>query len=170
MAKIKIEFTEDHISLIRALRFEKLQQKFYVLPRHEDIEIEDVGNAKFFNVFDKKHIDLIAPVEVRTAADFGEEIYGIDTYNLWGGTYIFEDMAYILGKTDKMIEGTSESPNGPQFDEETTNYFIELANFIVDNLQNIEEIVHQFCMTGIQAGVTYECNPNEHIWHLAEKK
>lgn len=172
MAKLKIKFTEDQIKLIKALRFEQINPKFYVTPAHEDVSVEEVGNTRFnvisWNRMGNGGFETVAPITVQNAMDLGDNLYGIDSYNLWGGTYILEDMALILGKMDKLIEGTSEDPDGPKFDEETTQYFFEMANFIVDNLCNIEEILHQFCTEGIQADTTYSCKPNEHIWHKEE--
>ena len=69
--KIKLNFTNEHIALIKALNFTK---------------------------FDDSH-------------------YGIDNYNIWGGTFIWEQMAYILGYQDAIIPSTMEDPTGPKFYE-----------------------------------------------------
>lgn len=170
MARKKIEFTEDQIKLIKNLRFGHIEPKFFVEPCHEDVSVKNVGNSRY-NVSNivrengKPVAESIAPIEVRNPLDFGDNLYGVDTYNLWGGTYIYEDIAYIVGKMDKVVEGTLEDPDGPKFDEETTQYLDELASFIIDNLSDIEEILHQFCTEGIRTGVAYTCKPNEHIWH-----
>lgn len=120
MAKIKLKFTEDQISLIKGLRFERIN----------------------------------------------ENIYGIDNYNLWGGTFIWEDMAYILGKTDKIVKGTEEDVTGPKYDDETMEYFKDLDAFIVDNIQCIVEILLQFCdKGGIAPGKTYWAYDYQHIWY-----
>lgn len=179
MAKLKIEFTEDHIKLIKNLRFEQIEPKFYVDSCHEDVSVKAVGKGRF-NVSalhrtidengNRSAFEVIAPIEIKSAQDYGDNLYGIDTYNLWGGTYIYEDIAYIIGKMDKVIEGTLEDPDGPKFDEETTAYMDELASFIIDNLQNIEEILHQFCTVGIEAGVYYTCNPAQHLWSKEAKE
>ena len=168
MAKIKIQFTEDHIKLIKNLRFGEIEPKFYVTPIHDSVGVNVVGNGKFniTNVekFGNEVIETIAPIEVKSAQDYGGNLYGIDSFNLWGGTYIYEDIAYIIGKMDHVLEETLEDPDGPKFDDETTQYMDELASFIIDNLVNIEEILHQFCTEGIQEGVVYTCKPNEHLW------
>jgi hypothetical protein len=174
MARMKIEFTEDQIKLIKNLRFERIEPKFFVEPCHEDVSVKNIGNSRYnisniVKIDGKPIAESIAPIMVRNVSDFGDNLYGIDTYNLWGGTYIYEDIAYIIGKMDKVIDGTLEDPDGPKFDEETTQYMDELASFIIDNLTNIEEILHQFCTEGIQAGVVYTCKPNEHLWSKETK-
>ena len=170
MARLRIQFTDDIVKLVRNLRFGPIQAKFFVYPRHESVEVEEVDNGRY-NVITRtvSGEEEISPIEVVNSQDVGDNLYGIDTYDLWGGTYIFEDMAYILGKMDRVIEGTLEDPDGPKFDEETTEYLHGLASFIIDNLSNIEEILHQFCTEGIRTDVVYTCKPNEHIWKIEEK-
>jgi hypothetical protein len=173
MAKIKIKFTEDQVNLIKNLRFKQIKPDFFVDPCNDDVWIQNVGNGRFniHNLIRKDKVqyanetfETVSPVEIHSSQDFGDNLYGLDTYSLWGGTYIYEDIAYIIGKMDKVVEGTLEDPDGPKFDEETTEYMDGLASFIIENLQNIEEILHQFCTDGIQPGVTYSCKPSEHIW------
>ncbi len=44
----------------------------------------------------------------------------------------------------------------------------ELDSFMVEHLQHIEEILHQFCTEGIQPWVTYWCRDYERLWHKEE--
>lgn len=117
--------------------------------------------AKIKLTFNDDHIKLIRAMYVN---EFDKERYGIDTYNLFGGTFLYEQMALILGKMDKMDPDSTEDPMGPRFDNETMEYFKDLDAFIVGNAANIEELLHQFCTEGIQAGVTYSCQDYQHIW------
>lgn len=119
MAKIKITFSEDHISLIKNLNF------------------KEINDSKCC----------------------------IDTYDLWGGTFIYEQMALILGKMDKMYPGSDCDPLGPNFDDETLEYFNKLDSFIVEHLKDIIDILLQFCNEGIQTNVEYWCYDHERIWH-----
>ena len=123
--------------------------------------------ARLKLTFNEEHIKLISNFRTRQLDD---EHYAIDTYDLFGGTYLYEDMAFILDYMDKVIPGTMEDADGPKFDDETLKHLNELDSFIVENLQNIEDILHQFCTEGIQPGVTYWCNPSEGIWHKEEKQ
>ena len=91
----------------------------------------------------------------------------IDINSLFGGDYVLEDIAFILGKQDSVIVGTEEDPMGPSYPEELEEYMLGLYHTILNNLQNIEEIVHQFSFKGgVQPGV-YQCKSWQHYW---EKK
>lgn len=171
MARLKLTFTEDHIKLIKTLRFGKINTAFYVEAMNNETEIRKVSDNTYdIRAMLKQNGEVVAvtsaPISILLPQENGDNLYGIDTLNLWGGTYIYEDMALILGMTDKIIEGTEEDPTGAKYDEETTKYFDELASFIVENLVNIESILHQFCTEGIKANVTYVCKPNENIWWI----
>ena len=90
--------------------------------------------------------------------------YEIDMASIYGGDFIFEDISYILGIYDQHIEGTEGDALGPRFPEEVENKMLELHTFIIDNLDTIEEIVHQFIMKGgVTAGV-YKCKDYQRIW------
>ena len=69
--------------------------------------------------------------------------YAIDYGSLYGGSYVFEDISYILGCYDKHIVGTEENPLGVQFPQEVEDYMWEIHTYIIDNIDGIEELVHQ---------------------------
>ena len=69
----------------------------------------------------------------------------------------------VLGLQDHRVPGTEENPLGAEYDEETTNYMHEIDAFIVENIEFIEEILHQFCDVGIKAG-KYSCLAYQRIW------
>ena len=94
--------------------------------------------------------------------------WGIDLNSLYGGSFMLEDVSFILGIYDKHIEGTENNPTGPQFPEELESYMWEIHSYILEHLQDIEEIVHQFCNRGgVKAG-TYKAKSNERIWEFKE--
>ncbi|MBP5458321.1 MAG: hypothetical protein J6Y37_17665 [Paludibacteraceae bacterium] len=90
--------------------------------------------------------------------------WGIDINSLYGGSYLYEDVSYILGVYDKHIEGTEFDPMGVRFPEEMENYMWELHSYILEHLQDIEELVHQFCNRGGLKAGEYKCKSNERIW------
>lgn len=161
--KIKLKFTDEHIALIRALDFKKIDireivDRFSVVDDEVSV-VEDgrVVEYRVGDIMDRLHID-------------SDNLYGIDNFNLWGGTYIWEQMAYILGIYDRVIESTKEDPDGPKFPEEDMEHMRDLDCFIVSNLVYIEQILHQFCTEGIQPGVTYWAYDHQLIWHRADEK
>jgi len=93
--------------------------------------------------------------------------WAIDLNSLYGGSYVLEDISMILGLYDKHIEGTENDPLGVQFPKELEDYMWELHEYILDHLQDIEEIVHQFCNRGGVKPTTYKAKSNERIWEEA---
>ena len=94
--------------------------------------------------------------------------WGINFFSLQGGSFVFEDIAYIIGKYDEHIPGTEENPLGPQFPKELEDYMWEIHSYIVDNIEYIEDLVHYYCNKGgLQEGV-YKCKSNEKAWTKIE--
>lgn len=108
----------------------------------------------------EEHIALIRNFRFKK---INEKVSGIDTYDLYGGTNLYEDMAMILGKLDLAIPNTETDVFGRQFPSELVEHFRQLDEFILENLYNIENIVHQFIDEGIKPGV-YEAIDYEQIW------
>lgn len=132
---------------------------------------EHLALIKNFRIQKLNHLNVKNGVE-----DWSDKYYGIDTYGLFHGSNLYEDMAQILGVADKVIVGTEEDYDGPKYPVELMEHFDKLDSYIIDNMINIEEIVHQFCckkdengnVVGVRAGI-YTCKDNEHIWYYKEK-
>lgn len=112
--------------------------------------------------------DIISLISNFRFKKINDNMSGFDTYDLYGGTYLYEDMAFILGKFDQMIPGTENNPMGRQFPEELVKYFKELDEFIIENLSDLENIVHQFIRNGLKPGI-YETIDYEQIWKFKEE-
>lgn len=188
--KIKLKFTEEHIALIKALNFAKLDIReimnyYNFIDKNitlvEDFEGRKVKNSMTVGEFmDKYHITI-------------EGLSGFDTFNLWGGTFVWEQMAYILGYQDAIIPSTKEDPSGPRFYDnvyttigedgrrvvsleerdgfekvDVIEHFKDLDTFMITNLENIMDLLLQFCTEGIQPGVTYWAYDYQRIWHKEE--
>lgn len=111
------------------------------------------------------HLKLIRWLNLQ---EFEEnETVGVAKDNLYGGTYKYEQMAFILGLNDKAIPDTKENIEGTVYEKETQLYMQELDRYIRENLLNIEEIVHQFIFDGLKPGI-YVCKDYQHIWKLSE--
>lgn len=119
------------------------------------------------------HLKLISHLQFGempdlTNPDIENPIFGIDLNSIFGGSFTLEDISYILHRYDEHIEGSEDKAFGPQFPEETENYFMSLYTDIIDHLKDIEEIVHQFSVKGGITPGTYKCKSNEHIWSKIE--
>ena len=129
---------------------------------------ENDANGKRVNWYDPIDTSFNLSLVLHSDTELERGVYGIRTDSLYGGTYLYEDMALILGKTDRVVKGSEEDPMGAVYDEETMNYFKELDTFITTNLKDIFTIMIQFCTEGIRPGVTYWCYDYAGIWHSEE--
>lgn len=93
--------------------------------------------------------------------------YGIDFNSLYGGSTL-EDVAYIIGRYDEHIPGTEEDALGADFPKELKDYMFDMHVYIVDHIQDIEELVHWFSNKGGLKPGTYKCKSNERIWEREE--
>lgn len=193
--KIKLKFNDEHIKLIKALHTENLDlseilksfngydNKVIHLKFNDSTKQSQLGNYGCFEtvsgcikrVAEEHNCNIEDCFDETTVGDIMEKnhihldsLYGIDSFNPWGGTFIFEQVALILGIHDRVIPESLEDVTGPKYPEEDTEHMKELISFIQDNLQNIEEILHQFCTEGIKEGVTYWCFNYQHIWKIEE--
>ena len=121
--------------------------------------------AKIYVNLTEDHLKLIRNLNVQ---ELKNDIVGIPKDNLYGGTYKYEQMALILGLMNKAVKGTDEDINGTLYEKDTQLYMMELDKYITDNLLNIEEIVHQFCLTGGITPGKYVCKDYQHIWQKCQ--
>lgn len=116
-----------------------------------------------------KLISRICFTQFPSQSDWGEKQsvnWGLDFNSLYGGSYLFEDISYILGIYDQHIPGTENDPLGVKFPREVEDKMWEIHGYILSNIQYIEELVHQFTNKGGLKPGTYKCKSNEHIWEF----
>lgn len=120
-------------------------------------------------VLTNDHLKLISHIKFEQFS-FGEEIdvnrlgWGIDQWSLFGGTYVLEDVALILGVYDQYIVGTEENPNGRRFEKELEDYMWGLYADIVSNMEYIMDLVLYYSNKGGISEGTYKCNTNTMEW------
>lgn len=107
--------------------------------------------------------DIIKFIKLMKVQKFSDSKVGIDNYGLYPESHLFDFMAIVLGLQDHIIKGTEENPLGAEYDEEAMEKMMEIDSFIVENLDSIEEILHQFCDVGIKPG-KYSCLAYQRIW------
>lgn len=90
----------------------------------------------------------------------------IDYGSLYGGSFLLEDVSYILGCYDKHIEGTEENALGPEFENDLSDYMYNTHLYILENLGDIEELVHWFSNKGGLYAGTYEYDESCGMWKL----
>ena len=85
---------------------------------------------------------------------FNDINVGFDTINPYGGSYLMEELAKILGYWDKSIEGSeTDFLYGRRFGIDNEQIMIDIHNYVVDNIEFIMSIIMQFIDTGIKPGV-----------------
>lgn len=89
--------------------------------------------------------------------------WGLDLNSLYGGNFVCEDIAGILGLQDTAYPDTLCDSDGPKYPDEVYDRMMAAHLYVFENVSNIEEILHQFATQGIKVG-TYTCKSNEHIW------
>ena len=107
--------------------------------------------------------DIIKFIKLMKVQRFNDGQIGFDNYDLYPESHLFDFMAMVLGLQDHRMKGTEENPLGAEYDEEAMKYMFEIDSFIVENIEYIEEILHQFCDVGIKPG-KYSCLAYQRIW------
>lgn len=175
MAVKKITLNEDHLKLISEIRFEafdfdekenfsKLKRMARKLHLVDSVELSEVSererkNIKILNEINEELMD-----EINNFNPHEHIGWAIDKYSLFGGTYVLEDVALIIGKWGEFIPGTEYEPTGRRYPEELEEYMYGLYEYIVDNLVYIESLVHRYsCKGGLQVG-TYRCIDYQLDW------
>lgn len=88
----------------------------------------------------------------------------IDKYDPYMLSGRLEDIALALGVFDKMIPGTENDADGGAFPDDVEKYLLDTHHYVVDNLKDIESLIHQFVFKGGLSAGTYKCIDNEMIW------
>lgn len=87
------------------------------------------------------HLKLIREFNI-SSFDGGVGIPYTLNGGLLGGGKCVEDAALILGKSDMAIKNTADSADGRAFDDETERYLHTRCSYVMDNLEDIEKMLH----------------------------
>ena len=152
--KKKLVLTEEHIMLISNIKFEKFvfeDKEHYMKLKHlvDDLILSDKEEAKEANNFVLNEIHNFNP-----HSRFG---WGCDQWNLFGGTYVLEDVAMILGYFDQAIENSETLVTGRRFPEELEEKMYKLYEDIYENLEDIFTLILIFLNKGGLTPGVYEC-------------
>lgn len=121
--------------------------------------------AKIKITLNEDHIKLLKEFKITSIND----IYvGFDTFNPYGGSYIMENIAMILGNWDKAIDGTEKDYDGRKFGLELEQEMLNKHIYIIDNFEYILSIMVQYITEGVKPG-TYTAINNQLIWDYKNK-
>ena len=159
-----LTLTDKHIMLISNIKFEKFvfddkqhYQRFKNMVN--DLKLNEDINFKKYN---KSILDELYNFEPQSR--FG---WGCDQWSLFGGTYLLEDMAMILGYFDKAIENSETLATGRRFPKELEEEMYSLYDFICSNMEDIFTLILSFIGNGGLVPGTYELR-NYH-WELKKE-
>lgn len=147
-----LKLTDEHIKLISNIKFEK----FIFEEKEHYQQLKNLINDLILSN-DKKHEEINNYV-IKQIFDFDPHSrfgWGCDQWSLFGGTYVLEDVAMILGYFDQAIENSENLATGRRFPEELEEKMYNLYQYIYQNLDDIITIVFNNIENGIKAG-TYE--------------
>lgn len=172
MAKIKLTFTEEQLSVIGSMSFGaiRISHNSSGLPPHISA-IRRVFNLYSGNPDDDNRIafladrlDSISEIADKSVAEARLDegrYYGLDTYSLFGDTGWLTAMSLLTGDVDKY--------GGFEFDKyppEVIDHYADVQDFILENITYIGQLVFQMAPKGgLKAGVTYVCLDREGIWY-----
>ena len=164
---IKLTLTEDHIKLIKNIKFDAFEMGELFSTERLNDAIEEIESSndkmkKFGTLRDelikcKDQLELISDRKECKA-------WGIDQWNLFGGTYVMEDVALILGHFGDFVPGTEESPLGKQYPKELEDYFWECYQYIVEHMVLIINLVFYYLDKGGITPGTYKVDTKGMIW------
>ena len=106
--------------------------------------------AKIKINLNEKHIKLIERFVVER---FNDIHVGFDSINPYGGDYLMEDLAMMLGYWDKAVEGTEKDYNGRKFGLDNEQEMIEVHNYLMERMTFILSILIQFATEVIKPGI-----------------
>lgn len=175
MAIKKITLNEDHLKLISAIRFEafdfdekesfsKLKKMARQLKLVDDVDLEQVSDLEKDRIKVLKEVNDDILNDINNLNPHEHIGWCIDKYNLFGGTYVLEDVALIIGKWGDFIPGTEYEPTGRRYSPEDEEYMYGLYEYIVDNMVFIESLVHTYAVKGGLTAGTYKCVDYQLDW------
>ena len=163
----KLILTDEHIRLIKAIKFDAFDmgENFnteFINNSIEEIEATPESMKKFGQLRD--HLVRVKD-KLNLLSDLKEcHAWGVNQWNLFGGTYVMEDVALILGHYDEFIPGTEESPMGKQYPKELEDHWWDLYLYIVTNIIDIFHLIFEYIdKGGITAG-EYRFDNRDYCW------
>ena len=143
--KKTLTLTDKHIALIANIKFERFvlddKQHFQQFKNMvNDLKLSENDSYKEYNKTILEELHGFDP-----QSHFG---WGCDQWSLFGGTYLLEDMAMILGYFDQAIENSETLASGRRFPEELEQEMYSLYEYITENLEDIFTIVLSFINKG----------------------
>lgn len=171
MAIKKIILTDEHIKLIQNLSFNAFSfgEEVPVLPI--TFALEDIENLpkEDFKRFARLH-SVLFDVKNRLN-EYNDEAsqngWGINQWNMFGGTYVMEDVALITGHYGEAID---DGAGGKVYPPELEAHMWDLYQYIYKNMEYIMRLVLWSITNGGLKPGTYKTKDMGINWTYEEEK
>ena len=163
----KLTLTEDLVKLIKNIKFEAFENgELFSTSKIHDAIVEIESDPEAQKKFGKVRDALVRAEEKLNIVSYQKDCYawGINQWALFGGTYVMEDIALIIGRYEDYIKGTEESPQGREYPKELKEYMWGLYNTLVDNMEYIISLVLYYSDKGGISPGTYKCKDTLKEW------
>ena len=169
MALKKITLTNEHILLIQNLSFQAFSfgEELPILPimrSIEEIESMPKEEAKKFSRLSSALFDVKNSLnEYNDVAS--QNGWGINQWNMFGGTYVMEDVAMITGHYNEAID---DGATGKVYPKELEDHMWELYLYIEENMEYIMKLVLWSITNGGLKPGTYKTRDMGINWEFNE--
>ena len=126
----------------------------------DDETLNEYAKVKILQSLEE--IEKAAIEDTKVAKTIERRYCGLDRENLFGGVDFYDGMMYATGDAFKYNTTTSDD-----LPDDVIERYSEMFSFISENIQDIEELIHQFSTKGgIKPNTTYSCVDNEGLWKI----
>lgn len=113
-------------------------------------------------ILNEDHIKMLQYIAIE---DIDDDYVGVlKEAPFYSKTTVLEDMSMYLGIRDNSIEGTENDAEGRAFSEKDTDYMLGIYDYLVENIHDIETLIHQFVGKGGITPGTYISSNYSDIW------
>ena len=165
MATKKIELTDEHIKLIQSLDFHAFEfgEELPILPIVEAMGEIDAMNPADRKKFSSLHSKLF---DIRNRLnEYNDEAsqngWGINQWNMFGGTYVMEDVALVTGHYGEAID---DGATGKVYPKELEDHMWSLYLYVSENLEYIMKLVLWSITNGGLTPGAYKTKDNGITW------
>ena len=143
MATKKITLTNEHIKLIQNLDFHAFTfgEELPILPiidALDEIKNMPAEESKKYSRLESALFDVKNRLNEHNDIA-GQHGWGINQWNMFGGTYVMEDVALLTGHYGEEI--SSSGAQGKIYPKELEDHMWELYMYIYDNMEYIMKLV-----------------------------
>jgi hypothetical protein len=166
MASKKITLTNEHILLIQNIDFHAFEfgEELPIEPIIDAMnEIKEMpkNEAKKFSRLNSILFDIKNRLN-----EYNDEAsqngWGINQWNMFGGTYVMEDVAMITGHYDEAI--SDDGASGKEYPKELEDHMWDLYLYITNNMEYIMKLVLWSISNGGLTPGTYKTTDKGISW------